>query len=75
MERAEQMRPGPRESTTIIVYRGDTPLAKATLPMPAHPCGGLVAEVSEDTPPDLLILWASQGSEGQTYGVSVFRLP
>lgn len=65
----------PHGEPTLVVTRSDTPLSRGRLPLSARPCAALVAELQEDAPPELLVVWTSQGPQGLTVGLHVFRLP
>lgn len=75
VEHAVVRRPEATAAPEVQVFRGEVLLARGWLPMPATPCGGLIAEPDEGHAPALLVTWTSTGALGTTVGVTVFRLP
>lgn len=68
-------RPAPTLSPVVKVLRGELLVAEGTLPVPAQPCRGLVAEAEPDADPALLLIWTSGAGANNTVGITVFELP
>ena len=74
LEQVRVVRQSPTTPPRVQVIRDDVLVAEGTLPVPALPCRGLVAEAEPEAPPALLLVWTSRGA-GHTVGVTVFELP
>lgn len=58
----------------LRVMRADLLVAETALPLPRTPCRALVAEIDGSDAPGLLVIWTSEGPQGLTRGVTVYRL-
>ena len=74
LEQVRIERRAPMAAPDVLVFRDGVVVGKGTLPVPAVPCRGLVAEAEPEGAPVLMVVWTSRGASSTTVGVTVFEL-